>query len=166
MGKKVNKVKAMLERDQPDDVALLRHGFTDYMRDYEVVFSFAGQELYRYHFVGCVEADCQTTLRPVDFVASLSDQFVYSGPDYPDTPDPDGFIWGVRYSNAQISYVEDGAIAARWAIALGIPMHEVEIASEAFRITLVFASLRGAKFGHADVPIPKQYPIDAVDDVA
>jgi hypothetical protein len=159
----MNSVQALLERDALYDVALLKHGFTDYMRDYEIVVS-GGRDFHRYQFIGCVEASCKTTVRPATFVESLSDDFVYSGPDYPGKDDPQGFIWGVRYSNACISYAEAGERAAHWSRVLGISMHEANIKSEAFLVTLVFADLRCEYMGdEPQVAVPKQYPI-ATDD--
>jgi hypothetical protein len=158
----VNVVEAQLHSDSPWDVFLLRHGFTDYMRDYEVVVSFAGRDLHRYQFVGCVEAVCQTAVRPGAFAASLSDEFVYSGPDYPDKDDPEGFIWGARYSNASIAYVQSSPRAAQWSASLGLPMHEVNIKSEAFDISLIFAELRREYLGdEPEASVGKQYPIAA-----
>ena len=98
------------------------------------------------------------------FAASLPDEFVLSGPDYPDKPDPDGFIWGVRYSTAYpgLTYVEGSARAKSWSNAVGLPMHEVRLQTEAFTLTLVFAEARYEFLGHEPaITFPKQYPIGA-----
>jgi|SRR5262245_54576415 len=95
-------VRELLNREDFFDAAILRHGFTDYMRDYEIVVS--GRQgplhtdVHRYQFVGCVEAVCTTNVEPAVFVSSLADDFVFAGPDYRDKEDPDGFIWGTRWS--------------------------------------------------------------------
>src|SRR5947207_1700914 len=126
-------VRELLDRESFFDAAILRHGFTDYMRDYEVVVGGFGPEnaskVFRYQFIGCVEAQCVTRLGPATFAQSISDEFVLSGPDYPEKADPLGFIWGVRYSTAYpgLKYVESGAQARRWTKRIGRQMHEVTI---------------------------------------
>ena len=99
-------VKQLLEREGFFDAAVIRHGFTDYMRDYELIIGARdgppNTDIHKYQFVGCVEAHYQTRISPDGFVRSLSDQFVYAGPDYPNHEEPDGFIWGVRYSNDNV----------------------------------------------------------------
>jgi hypothetical protein len=103
------------------------------------------------------------------FAASLADDFVLSGPDYPEKDDPDGFIWGVRYSSAYpgLTYVAGGEHARVWAARLGRPMHEVLIETEAFRLRLVFADVRYAYLGTLDAPAvmrPKDMPIPSAAD--
>jgi hypothetical protein len=160
-------VRELLEREDLFDSALLRHGFVDYMRDYELVVSGRNgpllTDVHRYLFIGCVEAHCETTVRPTTFAASLPDAFVYAGPDYPDQEEPDGFIWGVRWSCLYpgLTYHAEGARARRWTELLQRPMHEVELETEAFRLRLVFADVRYAKLGTLDEPgvlRPKDYP--------
>ena len=65
---------------------------------------------------------------------SLHDEFVYSGPDYPEKGEPDGFIWGVRYSNAYpgLTYVEGGERAKHWSEKMDRKMHEITLETQAF----------------------------------
>ncbi len=162
-------VEEFLQRESFFDAAILRHGFTDYMRDYEIIVYGRNcpphRDVHRYQFIGCVEAIAETRVPPRAFAKSLSDEFVLSGPDYPEKEEPEGFIWGVRFSNANpgLIYVRDGARAVHWSRALGRPMHEVTIETEAFHLRLVFADVRCEFLGHEDTPLTlrKDYPIDA-----
>jgi len=163
----MNSVKELLERENFFDAAIVRHGFTDYIRDYEIIVAARSgppnTDVHKYQFVGCVEARYKTLLGP-DFTKSLSDEFVYSGPDYPEKPDPDGFIWGVRFAEAYpgLTYLENGERAAHWSRALERPMHEILIETNCFSLRLVFADLRYAFLGHEpDVALSKDMPIDA-----
>ena len=160
-------VRELLAREDFLDAALLRHGFVDYMRDYELIVSGRDgpphTDVHRYLFVGCVEAHCETTVRPSTFVASLADKFVYAGPDYPEQEEPDGYIWGVRWSCLYpgLTYREDGARGRLWSERLGRPMHEVEIETNAFRLTLVFTDVRHVNLGTLDESgslRPRDYP--------
>ena len=113
-------VKELLERHSFFDMAIIRHGFTDYMRDYEILIGSgypASEEIHRYQFVGCVEASYRSNIRPTTIVKSLPDEYVLSGPDYPDIDDPPGFIWDVRYSNAYpgLDYIDNGERAKHWS---------------------------------------------------
>ena len=57
-------VEEFLERETFFDAAILRHGFTDYMRDCEVIVSGHDgpprTDVHRYQFIGCVEARVET----------------------------------------------------------------------------------------------------------
>lgn len=157
-------VREILERYSFDDAAVLRHGWVDYMRDYELLIGTvrgpADPDIHRYHFVGCAEATCQTALSPSTFSESLADDFVFAGPDHPEREEPDGFIWGVRWAAAYpgLSYIEGGQRATYWSDLLGRPMHEVLLETNAFTLLLVFADVRHAVIGGAELP-PKDYPI-------
>jgi hypothetical protein len=146
---------------------IIRHGFTDYMRDYEViVVGRRGEpfdDVHRYLFVGCVEACVATGVEPKTYASSIGDEFVYAGPDYPDRPEPDGYIWGVRYSSglAGIECKPDGARSAEWSRKTDREMYEVWIDTDAFHLALVFFDFRYQFLGHCrDEFSRKQYPID------
>ena len=166
-------VRELLERESFFDAAILRHGFVDYMRDYQLIVSARNgppyTDVHRYLFVGCVEAVYQSAIAPEHLPRSLPDDLVYSGPDYPDKDDPDGFIWGVRYANAYpgLSYIADGKRAAYWRDRLSRPMHDVFLETEAYTLLLVFADVRYEFLGSDDQPgllPPKEYPITPVAD--
>ncbi len=97
-------IKEQLTQEDFFNSAIIRHGFTDYMRDDEIIVGGRNgppnTDFHKYQFVGCVEAQYTTELSGKNFSQSLSDEFVYAGPDYPEKDDPEGFIWGVRFSNA------------------------------------------------------------------
>ncbi|MBA4385271.1 MAG: hypothetical protein C0410_11090 [Anaerolinea sp.] len=160
-------VKEILEREEFSDAAILRHGFTDYMRDYDVIVGARNgppnTDVHKYQFVGCVEARYETKLGK-DFLLSITDDFVFSGPDYPDKPDPNGFIWGVRFAETWVGgglkYIHSGERAKHWSKIIGREMHEVIIDTNAYVLQLVFADIRYAFLGHEpEVQFPKDYPL-------
>jgi hypothetical protein len=159
-------VKELLEREGLFDAVVLRHGFTDYMRDYDIIVGARNgppnTDVHKYQFVGCVEAHYQVKLRE-GFTQSLSDEYVYSGPDYPDKEEPDGFIWGVRFAEARpgLAYVENGERAEYWSRALGRKMHEILLETNAYYLRLVFADVRYAFLGHKpQVVLTKDMPLE------
>ena len=167
--KPMSTVKELLEREDFFDAAILRHGFTDYIRDYEIIVGARNgppnTDVHKYQFVGCVEAHYETKLGQT-FTQSLSDEYVYSGPDYPEKDVPDGFIWGVRFADAYpgLTYVENGERAKHWSQLLGRTMHEVAIETNCYYLRLVFADLRYAFLGHEpDVVVSKDMPINVAE---
>jgi hypothetical protein len=166
-------VKGLLSREDFFDAAVLRHGFTDYMRDYEIIVGARNgppnTDVHKYQFIGCVEAYYQTKISPEVFSQSLFDDFVYSGPDYPDEEDPEGFIWGVRFSEAYpgLTYVENGERAAYWSSMLGRKMHEITLDTNVFHLRLVFADIRYAFLGHEpEVTISKDMPLEVSEETS
>lgn len=162
-------VRELLEKECFYEVAILRHGFTDYMRDYEIVFSGFGkyaERINKMQFIGCVEAICSSRVRPETLAKSLPDEFVNAGPDYPEKDDPDGFIWGVRCSAAYPgwTYVEGGRLAKYWSKKLGRTMHEITLETAAFHLRLVFADVRTGFVGlDSELDMLKDYPLPVTD---
>lgn len=129
------------------DEAIVFHGYTDYMRDYEVIVctstapgsGFEPQNL-RYLFTHCVMATVTTALTPSMWAASLDERLV----DYDKGVDLDGYVWGVKwqtlYPGAEL--VPDSPEAARWQDALGIQFHEAVFGTNGHTIRLVFSDLR------------------------
>lgn len=128
------------------DQALLCHAFTDYMRDYEMVFHCSAApstgiapEHLRYLFRHCVVAEVESTVRPDVWSKSLDDALIV----YETGVDLDGFVWGVKcqrmYPGARL--VPDSARADSWSKLLQIPFHEMQLETEAHRVTLVFSDL-------------------------
>lgn len=158
-------VKELLEREDFFDAAILRHSFTDYIRDYEIIVGARNgppnTDIHKYQFVGCVEAHYETKLRE-NFTQSLSDENVHSGPEYPDKDEPDGFIWGVRFAESYpgLMYVENGERAIHWSRIVGRSMHEIALETNCFNLRLVFADLRYAFLGNEpEVVLPRDMPI-------
>lgn len=86
--------------DEAFDHAVVHHGYTHYMRDYEViVYATAApgtgiQPAYlRYLFRYCVEASCETSVPAATWRVSLDDRLV----DYETGADLDGYVWGVKW---------------------------------------------------------------------
>lgn len=164
-------VKQLLQREDFFDAAILRHGFTDYMRDYELIVGARDgpphTDMHKYQFVGCVVAQYHIPLARPDagpaLARSFPDDFVFSGPDYPAKDDPQGFIWGVRCTIAYpgLTYIDDGAFAEQWSKLLGRTMHEVVVETNLFLLRLVFADVRYAFLGHTPaVTIQKDMPLN------
>ncbi|PZG10933.1 hypothetical protein C1I95_27705 [Micromonospora craterilacus] len=133
--------------DDVYDQALVYHGFTDYMRDYEaIVYATADPRTgvapkhLRYLFRYCVEARCQTSVAPATWRESLDDRLI----DYKTGVDLDGYVWGVKwqslYPGAKI--LEESPAARSWAEAIGLEFHEVRIQTNAHDLTLVFSDLQ------------------------
>ena len=122
---------AALERalDEAFDHAVLYHGFTNYMRDYEVIVHMTADPRtgiapasFRYLFRYCVEADCRTTVRPEVWRDSLDDRLI----NHKTGVDLDGYVWGVKwhclYPGGQV--VVDSTRARAWAQTVGIDFPE------------------------------------------
>lgn len=132
------------------DQALVFHGYTDYLRDYEVVVYMTADprtgiepSYLRYLFRYCVEARCESSVSAEIWRVSLDDRLV----DRENDADLDGFVWGVRwqrmYPGARL--IPESEAARRWTRAVGIDFHEVRIETEAHRLTLVFSDLQVGK---------------------
>jgi hypothetical protein len=132
--------------DQVFDQAIVFHGFTDYLRDYDVfVYATAdpdtgiAPENLRYRFKRCVRAVVTTAVSPEVWRRSLDDRLV----NYEQGRDLDGYVWGVKW---QVLYPGMTLVAAsieaqRWVDALGLPFHEAAIGTNGHDISLVFSDL-------------------------
>ncbi len=145
------------------DQALVYHGFTDYMRDYEAIVYMTAAPgagiapaYRRYLFRYCVQAACQTTVALRVWRSSLNDQLT----EYETGVDLDGYVWGVKwqalYPGAGV--VAESAAAARWAQEVGIEFHEVRIETNAHDLTLVFSDLQVCELpvGYAPFRVPDE----------
>ncbi|MEU7514529.1 hypothetical protein AB0B13_21450 [Streptomyces sp. NPDC042898] len=132
------------------DHAVVHHGYTDYMRDYEViVYATAApgtgvEPAYlRYLFRYCVEARCETSVPAETWRVSLDDRLI----DHETGADLDGYVWGVKwhllYPGAKL--LPESEVASRWSQTVGIDFHEVLIESNAHRLTLIFSDLQVAE---------------------
>ncbi|MFJ5608275.1 hypothetical protein ACIQCJ_02620 [Streptomyces sp. NPDC093221] len=140
---------ALLEQLLNDafDSAVVHHGYTSYMRDYEVIVHMTADPrtgiepaYVRYLFKYCVEARCQTTVQPETWRSSLDERLI----DYETGVDLDGYVWGVKwhalYPGATV--LSESETARRWKQSIGIDFHEVCIETNAHRLTLVFSDLQ------------------------
>jgi hypothetical protein len=125
------------------DNALIFHSYKNYMRDYELIVEVhigpALQGTYSYLFRYCVETDIRTSLNPNTYRESLDDRLI----DYETGKDLDGYVWGVKWSQMYPGWKRNAASqrAAAWSEQVGLEFHEVVVETNAFLITLVFASL-------------------------
>ena len=132
------------------DQSLVFHGFTEYMRDYEMVVQLSADprtgiptEFFRYVFVNCVQANASTALTPGIWARSLDERLI----DYESGSDLDGYVWGVKW---QVLYpgfalVSDSQVAGLWSSKLGIPFYEARVESNGHNLDLVFSDLRVEK---------------------
>ena len=129
------------------DVGLLSHGFAPHMRDYDIVFEALwgkkewadAKGTYRLRFSHCPEATTMTAVPDMGWTKVWSDVFI----DYSEwlaAGEPEGFVWGACWSTAYpgLSYIEELIACESLVRALGLSMHEVSIATEAFHIRIVF----------------------------
>lgn len=140
------------------DQALLFHTYAYWMRDYEMVVHCTADPRtgippanLRYLFKYCTEARVESTVRPDVWRRSLDNRLI----DYRTGVDLDGFVWGVQWSCLYPggSIVEDSSAAARWAEAIGLDFHEVQIETEAYKINLVFSDLSVSEVGPGYSPL-------------
>lgn len=133
--------------DEAFDHAILHHGYTNYMRDYEVVVyatadprtGIAPARL-RYLFRYCVEARCETSVAAETWRVSLDERLI----DHETGADRDGYVWGVKwhalYPGARL--LPESEATRRWSKAVGIDFHEVRVETNAHRLTLIFSDLQ------------------------
>ncbi|MFY1616291.1 HalD/BesD family halogenase [Micromonospora sp. WMMD736] len=143
--------------DEIFDGAVVHHGYTDYMRDYEVIVYVTADPRtgqppahLRYLFTHCVVAEVRTALSPDTWRRSLDGRLT----DPEVGPDLDGFVWAVRwqplYPGATV--VPESERARSWADKVGIPFHEVRFELNAHAIALVFNDLEVTEVGEGYAP--------------
>jgi hypothetical protein len=140
-------VRQMTEAfDDVFDQALVFHGFTDYMRDYDVfVYATAdprtgiAPEYLRYRFKHCVRASVTSAASPETWSRSLDDRLI----DFEQGRELDGLVWGVRwqvlYPGAKL--LPGTAETEVWSARLGRPVHEAMIETNIHTISLIFSDL-------------------------
>jgi hypothetical protein len=129
------------------DQALVFHGFTDYMRDYEMVLQLSADpstgiptEYFRYVFVNCVLANVSTALNPQIWARSMDERLI----DYETGVDLEGYVWGVKWQMLYPGFelIADSELARAWSRDLGIPFFEARIETNGHNLSLVFSDLR------------------------
>ncbi|MEU8080701.1 hypothetical protein AB0B31_35225 [Catellatospora citrea] len=143
--------------DDVFDQALVFHGFTDYMRDYDVFIyaiadprtGIAPQNL-RYRFTHCVRATVTSVLSPEIWKRSLDDRLL----DHKLADDLEGYVWAVRWQALYpgMRLVTPSADAERWSADLDIPFHEAVIATNGHIVSLVFSDLTVNAVSPGDTP--------------
>jgi len=129
------------------DQALVFHGFTDYMRDYEMVLQLSADpstgiptEYFRYVFVNCVLANVSTALDPQIWARSMDERLI----DYETGVDLEGYVWGVKWQMLYPGFelIADSESARAWSKDLGIPFFEARVETNGHNLSLVFSDLR------------------------
>ncbi|MEV0344697.1 hypothetical protein AB0H88_02945 [Nonomuraea sp. NPDC050680] len=133
--------------DETFDHAVVHHGYTNYMRDYEVIVYVTADPrtgvepaYLRYLFRYCVEARCESSLAPEIWRVSLDDRLI----DYQTGVDLDGYVWGVKWHGLYpgATVLPESQATQRWAQAVGIDFHEVRLETNAHHLTLLFSDLQ------------------------
>ena len=115
--------------DDVYDQALVHHGYTPYMRDYELIVYVTAESAtgippayLRYPFRFCVEATTRSTLSRDTWQRSRDERLIR----YETGKDLDGFVWGVTWLPLDPGFgvVPDSARARMWSDALGTDFHE------------------------------------------
>jgi hypothetical protein len=128
------------------DQALVFHGFTDYMRDYDVfVYATAdprteiSPEYLRYRFKYCVRASVTSAVSSDGWRRSLDDRLI----DFEQGRDLDGYVWGVRWQGLYpgMKLLPGTAETDAWSTRVGVPFHEALIETNGHSISLVFSDL-------------------------
>lgn len=135
------------------DCDVLRHGFRDYMRDYELLIDNRGPgpgteehpDGFRVLFRHCVWAEVRSVVAPETWRRSLGDEQLEMATAREDREHHKvGFVWGVRhqfcYPGGRI--IDRSAQAAEWTAAIGIVFEEVQIDCSVHRIRLVYSGIR------------------------
>ncbi|MGC1185749.1 MAG: hypothetical protein WA871_00005 [Candidatus Acidiferrales bacterium] len=124
------------------DSSIVRHGFTRYNRDYDVVIAI-NESQFRYRFTHCPFANLATVVQDQIWRASWDDVFIrYS--DWERGGAPEGFVWGVNYANAYpgARLVEESPLASEWSERFGKQMRHANIQTNTYSLDLVFYDLR------------------------
>jgi hypothetical protein len=134
------------------DSAVISHGFTSYMRDYDVVIEVPAirpdgrssyiEGRYRYRFTHCVEAVVKTSVPPETWRTSWSDEFI-SYAAWQRAGEPNGFVWGVEWAEAYpgVERLELTDDVTAWIDAGGEPMQRIQIETNVYVIELVCHNL-------------------------
>lgn len=145
--------------DEVLDQALVFHGFSDYMRDYDLhVYATAdprtgiAPEHLRYRFIHCVRATVTTAVRRDVWARSLDDAmtdydaWVASG-------EPEGYVWGVKWQVLYpgITLLPESHETREWSKDLGRRFHHVQVETNGHNISLVFADLKVETLQPGDV---------------
>lgn len=129
------------------DNQLLFHGYTRFMRDYELIVyvpaaprSGIEPQHSRFLFRYCTEADIRSVVSPEVWSTSLDDHLLTRTTVERDEA---GYVWGVQgqelYPGATV--VRESARAKAWSEKTGIPFFEVQVRANAHELTLVFSNL-------------------------
>ncbi len=108
---KRDEIQEALEQGYLFDSAIVKHGFTRYVRDYDMVVSVARGPEYLYRFSHCPLAEITTAVSDDVWRHSWNDKFI----DYlrwRESGEPEGYVWGVCYSDVYpgAKYIADSSL--------------------------------------------------------
>ena len=139
---------------------VIRHGPTEYVRDYDVTVAVVAakpdgdgsyvQGHHRIRFSHCPTAAMEMRLAPAVWRQSWTDDMI-EWDAWRAAGEPEGFVWAqgaIAYPG--LSYVEDSADALDWSHRLGHPMHELLLETNAYRLRLVFHDLDLVQIARGD----------------
>jgi hypothetical protein len=161
----VDTARLKSDLDNIFDQALIFHGFTSYMRDYEM-FAYCtadprtgiAPEHLRYLFKLCVVAETETAIPEEIWSRSLDERLI----DYDQGKDLGGYVWGtqwqVLYPGAKI--IEESTRASHWTSALERDFHEVRVETNGHNLTLIFSELEVTQVepGYSPFTVPTGGP--------
>ena len=142
-------MKEKVEAGPMFDSAITAHGFTPYLRDYDILVDVpaiapGGKTSYlagrwRYRFTHCVLVEVTTNVADDIWRVSWTDEFT-DFETWKQAGEPEGFVWGVCWSEAYpgLSYIEKSESAKEWSERLGQPMHEVVVETNSQTLRLIF----------------------------
>ncbi|WP_148041381.1 YxiG-like protein [Rufibacter immobilis] len=131
-----------IKLDEIYDVAILRHGFTDYVRDYqfEIEANWIGDLAGRYilTFKHCYDLIYKTLIDD-DLIKKSWDDLFTDFETWEKHKEPDGFVWGTNWSLAYPGFeeIKDSEKANDWSKRLGKQMKESKLETNSFEITLI-----------------------------
>ena len=157
-------VKETLTKFDLFDGAVLKHGFTSYMRDYELIAEILGDEklgvesgVYRYQFTHCPHVQVLTRIGDDVWPESWSDLNLDA-----EQWDGLGFLWSVSWAGAYpgLLYEEHSKLAAEWTNRLHHTMHEVKVETNVYLLQVIFHTLTVEKLSeqtsileHISIPV-------------
>lgn len=143
--------------DEVFDQAVLFHGYSKSMRDYDFYLyatadpsTGTAPEHLRYRFTCCVLAEATTTVPAEIWRRSLDPRLLDYEKYLAESEDLDGYVWGVNWQAAYpggFALATQSSEAARWSADLGIPFHDATFEGNGHRVRLVFSDLEVSLLG-------------------
>lgn len=165
---------ALLEGAPLFDGGIVSHGFTPWMRDYDVVVDQPAtvpgearsyiEGRYRYRFTHCVWASVETAV--ADHVWGMSwDDLFTDATAWEAAGEPEGYLWAVAFMVAYpgAKYIRGSHKAREWTERVAQPMHEVQIITNGHDVRLVFHALRVHKIAQGSTTTDALVPIEPVE---
>jgi hypothetical protein len=126
------------------DGEILRHGYTDYQRDYDFImwspYETAPFVWSRYRLTHCVEVDVRPALSDETWRLSVDDLNLdlqrWSTDDR-----ARGHVWVPSHAIERAEVLGQSERAQRRAAAIGVPCHEMKIKTNVQQISLAFSDL-------------------------